>query len=268
VVRFGLFELNTRTGELRKQGLRIRLSKQPFQVLSLLLEHPGRLRTREELKHKLWPEDTYVDFDRSLNKAVHAVRGALGDSADNPHYIETVSRHGYRFIGMGAETFRQTGSNLRGQHKIDSIAVLPIECDMTDLNSAVDEITIGIIDNLSRLRGVRVLAYGTIRHYKGRDVDAQTMGRDMDVAAVLVGCCSFRGESFVLHIELIDVLDGSQIWGEQVRRSRTEIIKNAEPLAQQVCEQLQEILARNVNDDVGADDKLEMKYRNVLKKIS
>ena len=98
LVRFGVFELDLRCGEMRRQGLRIRLQEQPFQVLAMLLERPGELVTREELRKKLWPADTFVDFERGLNKDINKIREALGDTAGSPRFIETVPRRGYRFV--------------------------------------------------------------------------------------------------------------------------------------------------------------------------
>jgi Tol biopolymer transport system component/DNA-binding winged helix-turn-helix (wHTH) protein len=98
VRRFGVFELDLRAGELRRQGMRIKLQDQPFQVLAQLLEKPGEVVTREELQKRLWPADTFVDFDHSLNAAIRRLRDALGDSAENPTFVETVSRRGYRFL--------------------------------------------------------------------------------------------------------------------------------------------------------------------------
>ncbi|MFL6351598.1 MAG: winged helix-turn-helix domain-containing protein [Bryobacteraceae bacterium] len=99
VVRFGPFELNLDTGELRKLGIRVRLQGKPFHILSALLEEPGHVVTREELRTRLWPADTFVDFESGLNTAVNRLRVALGDSAENPVYVETLARLGYRFIG-------------------------------------------------------------------------------------------------------------------------------------------------------------------------
>jgi eukaryotic-like serine/threonine-protein kinase len=96
--RFGVFEVDLRAAELRKRGVRIKLQEQPFRILSLLLEHPGEVVTREELREKLWPAHTFVDFDRSLNKAMAKLRSALADSAESPRYVETIPRHGYRFL--------------------------------------------------------------------------------------------------------------------------------------------------------------------------
>ena len=98
VARFGVFELDLTAGELRKSGVKLRLQGQPFQVLALLLERAGEVVTREELQQRLWPSDTFVDFDHSLNTAINKVREALGDSASSPRYVETLARRGYRFI--------------------------------------------------------------------------------------------------------------------------------------------------------------------------
>src|ERR1700679_3600437 len=98
VVRFGSFEADFGEGKLTKGGIRIRLQKQPLQILALLLERPGQVVTREEIQQKLWSRDTFVEFDDALNTAVRKLRAALNDSADNPRFLETVPRRGYRFI--------------------------------------------------------------------------------------------------------------------------------------------------------------------------
>ena len=97
-VRFGAFEVDLVSGELRKNGTRIRLQEQPFRVLAMLLERPGEMVAREDLRSKLWPSDTFVDFDHGLNTAVNKLREALGDAAANPRFVQTVARRGYRFI--------------------------------------------------------------------------------------------------------------------------------------------------------------------------
>src|SRR5467141_609741 len=98
ILRFGVFEVDVRSGELRKQGVRVKLQEQPFQVLRVLLKCPGEVVTREELRNQNWPADTFVDFDNSLNTSINKLREALGDSADSPRFIETLPRRGYRFI--------------------------------------------------------------------------------------------------------------------------------------------------------------------------
>jgi Tol biopolymer transport system component/DNA-binding winged helix-turn-helix (wHTH) protein len=96
--RFGVFELDLSAGELRRNGIKVKLQEQPFQVLTELLDRPGQIVSREELRNRLWPADTYVDFDHSLNAAIRRLRDALGDSAENPTFVETVARRGYRFL--------------------------------------------------------------------------------------------------------------------------------------------------------------------------
>ena len=135
LVRFGPYLLDRRTGELRKHEIRIKISGQPLEVLLLLLERPGDLVTREELRQRLWTNDVFVDFERSLNSAVKKLRRALNDDPQEPRYIETYPRKGYRFIGViehePAPTVRPTSSNAPGTHHLDAhlplSAALPIE---------------------------------------------------------------------------------------------------------------------------------------------
>jgi cholera toxin transcriptional activator len=96
--RFGAFEADAATGELRRQGIRIRLNAQPFQVLLMLLGRPGQLLTREEISRELWPDGTFVDYEHGVNSAVNRIREALGDTAANPRFVETLARRGYRFV--------------------------------------------------------------------------------------------------------------------------------------------------------------------------
>src|SRR5215831_7079806 len=104
IFRFGQFVLSEGEGELRKNGVRIKLQEQPFQVLVELLANAGRVVTREQLQQKLWPADTFVDFDVGLNTAIRKIRQALGDDADHPHYIETAAKRGYRFLAAVNKT--------------------------------------------------------------------------------------------------------------------------------------------------------------------
>src|SRR5260221_9379666 len=121
IQRFGVFEVDLRSGELRKQGVRIKLQEQPFHVLTVLLQRPGEVVTREELRNQNWPADTFVDFDNSLNTAINKLREALGDSADNPRFIETLPRRGYRFIAPVTGTDGATRGTATGV----SVVALP-----------------------------------------------------------------------------------------------------------------------------------------------
>jgi len=142
IVRFGAFDLALPTGELRKHGIRVKLQDQPLHLLLMLLERPGELVTREALRQKLWPADTFVDFEHGLNRAVNKVREALGDAAENPRFIETVPRHGYRFIapvepvpGSGVEGRLRDGSPSEGPKGVEAELTAPRYPSATDPKS-------------------------------------------------------------------------------------------------------------------------------------
>src|SRR5260221_6963316 len=115
VITFGTFEADLQAGELRRNGRKVRLQEQPFQVLTVLLEKPGEIVTREELRNRLWPADTFVDFDHGLNAAVKRLRDALGDSAENPRFVETLARRGYRFVAPVAGRPNGTGLDTKAE---------------------------------------------------------------------------------------------------------------------------------------------------------
>ena len=130
LVRFAGFQLDRQAGELRKDdGTKIRLQEQPLHILRILLEHPGRIIAREELRQKIWPSDTFVDFDHGINNAIKRLRETLGDTAETPSFIETLPRRGYRFIAP----IEDPPSRLRsGLAPLDSIAILPFETASSD----------------------------------------------------------------------------------------------------------------------------------------
>ena len=133
-VRFGPFEADVKTGELWKSGARLRLQEQPFQVLVMLLARKGELVTREELRQKLWPADTFVDFDHSLNTAINKLRDTLGDSAKDPRYIETLAGRGYRFVGPVETAAELTTSS--GDSEPDPTIVVRPRVDSEELPRA------------------------------------------------------------------------------------------------------------------------------------
>src|SRR3989441_3146558 len=142
-LRFGVFELDPRAGELRKKGMKIRLQGQPVEILAMLLERPGETITREELQKKLWPADTFVDFEQGLNNAMKRLRASLDDNAESPHFIETLPRHGYRFVGSvngseqpraeEAKTTRSAGAVIR-LPAFAALAVLAVAAVLVGLN--------------------------------------------------------------------------------------------------------------------------------------
>ena len=141
IVRFGTFDADLDGGELRKNGLKVPLPSQPFQVFAILLEHSGKIVSREELRHQVWPDGTFVDFDHGLNTAITKIRTALGDSAENPRFVETLPRRGYRFIapvdGASPPAVSQNGQ-LAGPAD-ESAAVLPAQASSSAVIAAAKQ---------------------------------------------------------------------------------------------------------------------------------
>jgi DNA-binding winged helix-turn-helix (wHTH) protein len=131
VVRFGAFEMDFGAEELRKNGRGLKLRGQPFQILSMLLERPGALVTREELRQRLWPQGTFVDFDHSLNAAVNRIREVLGDSAENPRFIETLARRGYRFVAPLDEATRDNLTD-KGPQAVETLTTPEVQAALDE----------------------------------------------------------------------------------------------------------------------------------------
>ncbi len=241
VVRFGVFEFDLRLGELHKQGRRVRLAGQPVQVLAFLLRRPGELVTRDELQQALWAADTHVNFEQSLNAAVKRLRHALGDSPENPRFIETMARRGYRFIAPSSAQHPSALPSARpAAHAVDSVAVLPFENATADPDAdyLIDGLTEATINALSRLPALRVLARSTVFRYRGKPVDCRSLGRKLNVGAVLLGRVSQRGDELVIGIELVEVSNGWLIWGEQFSRKVSDVLLIESELSDRICEKL------------------------------
>lgn len=241
--RFGVFEFDRATGELRKHGLQIRISRQTAQLLACLLESPGKIRTRAEIKQDLWPTNTYVDFEHNLNKAVFALREALGDSATNPRFIETLVGQGYRFIPI-PEVSGPPVVNARVSRRIESLAVLPFlsENAEPELGFLGHQIALGLIDELSRVPALRVLAYSTVKRYRQQEADPMTTGRNLGVRGVVAGEFIRRGNDSLLHLELVDVSDGTQLWGAQVKFAAPQVLEHLEEIVEEISRQLSSIV--------------------------
>ena len=239
IIRFGVFEVDVRTGELRKSGTKIRVQEQPFQILVTLLERPDEVVSREELRQKLWPAETFVDFEHGVNSAVARLRDLLGDSADSPRYIETLPRRGYRFIGSvnGGQAARPKRT---GRPKIPSLAVLPFENIAADADTEYisDGITETLIHSLAQLSGLRVMARSTVFRYKGRKPDPQDVGRELNVEAVLTGRILQRGDLLLVTTELVDVANGWRLWGKQYDRKAKDILSVQDEIAREISERL------------------------------
>ena len=239
-LRFGVFEFDLRSGELRKQGRRIRLEGQPVQVLIKLLEKPGELIAREDLRKELWPADTFVNFEQSLNAAVKRLRHALGDAPANPRFIETLARRGYRFIAPVNNAAAASTPEIQRPRAVESLAVLPFVNTDADPETEylADGITESIINHVSRLSSVRVMARSTVFRYKDKTNDPRAVGRKLNVDAVLLGRLQQRGDALLIGAELVDVRNGWRLWGEQYNRKLADILSVEEEMSREISEKL------------------------------
>ena len=242
-VRFGLFEANFQTGELRKEGVKIRLGRQPLKLLALLLERPGQLRTRDEIRQQLWGNNVFVNFDQSLNKAVHQLRDALRDNAADPRYIQTIPERGYKFIYLSQPPTR----SIRNQTlQSGRLAVLPFAIDPSNREmELLNKILIKtLIDKLSLTPGLRVLAYSTVQSYRDQQVDPRTIGQALLAPIVVIGDMTQSNTQLLLHAELIDARDGTQRWGAQFKQTYTDVQSDPGALGERVYDGLRPVLSQ------------------------
>jgi TolB-like protein len=236
-IRFGAFELDLRAGELRKQGFRVKLQEQPLQVLMILVGNRGQVVTREELRSRLWPADTFVDFDHGLNKAINKLREALGDSAEEPRFIETLARRGYRFV---APVNGDRDAHAKGSGPIQSIAVFPLIISNPDPD--MEYLAVGIpgsiIHSLSQIPGLRVIAWSSLARNKERDPDPLEIGRSVGARAILLGRIWQRGNKLRLQVDLVDTSGGEELWGEQYDRELTELFAIQDDISREVAQKL------------------------------
>jgi TolB-like protein len=240
-IRFGAFELEPESGELRKQGLKVRLQEQPFQILQILLEHPGKVVTREELQQRIWPSDTFVDFDHGVYNAIKKLREALGDSAETPRYIETLSRRGYRFIAPVNEIVSEPHSppptaNLAR----DSIAVLPFLNLSADPENEffADGITEEIINALAQIEELHVVARSSAFSFKGKHIDLRIIGEQLNVRTILEGSVRRAGIHLRITAQLVNVADGYHLWSERYDLEMKDIFEIQDEIARSIAARL------------------------------
>jgi TolB-like protein/Tfp pilus assembly protein PilF len=260
-IRFGGFEADFRAGELRKRGVRVKLQEQPLQILQMLVECPGEVVTRDELQHKIWPADTFVDFEQGLYNAVRRLRDALGDSADKPRFIETLSRHGYRFIGTIDESAR----------KVESLAVLPLDNLSRDPEQEyfAEGLTEALITTLAKIGELRVISRTSAMQYKGVHKPLREIARELDVDAIVEGTVLRVGERVRITAQLIDAVKESHLWAESYERDLRDVLALQSEVAQAIArevrikltpqEQAQFAQARSV-DPEAYEDHLKGRY--------
>jgi len=208
--RFGLFEVDVHSGELHRQGVKVKLQEQPFQVLVMLLERSGDIVTRDEIQKRLWP-DTIVEFESNLNAAIKRLREALGDSAENPRFVETIPRRGYRFIASTPEV--KTTETHREVNDA-SIAVLPFRDRSAEQDQEYfcDGITEELTDALTKVENLRVVSRTSAFQYKNKTEDVRRIGADLNVSALLEGSLRKTEDRLRITARVTTVKDGCHIW--------------------------------------------------------
>jgi TolB-like protein/DNA-binding winged helix-turn-helix (wHTH) protein/tetratricopeptide (TPR) repeat protein len=278
LVRFGAFEADLRTGELRKDGVKLKFSGQPFQVLAILLERPGDVVTREELQRRLWP-DTFVDVDHNLNTIINKIRETLGDSADTPCLVETLPRRGYRFIGriepgepeaspIGPEPpkpFWRWKSSLTAsaafllfltlsgyllkwqpaRHPADpstirSIAVLPLANLSDDPNQQylVDGMTEELTSEISQLHSLRVISRISTTQYRDTHKEAPQIAKELHVDGLIAGSVLQVNDRVRVTVQLIHGPSDAQVWSRSYERDLRDVIAMQHGIASDIAREV------------------------------
>lgn len=234
-LRLGDALIEPNLNSISRDGQITRVEPKAMSVLVYLCERAGDVVPKEQLIRAVWP-DTYVT-DYVLTRCISSLRKALGDDARAPHVIQTISKGGYRLVSPVEWIDQAQG--------IDSLAVLPLVNETGDANLEYlsDGLTEAIINRLSELPELRVVARSTAFRYKGAKDDPVSIGRALDVAAVLTGRVVHFGDTLTISAELIDVGRSSQIWGQHYRESAADVVRVQEDIAGEISERLRPKLA-------------------------
>jgi TolB-like protein/DNA-binding winged helix-turn-helix (wHTH) protein/Tfp pilus assembly protein PilF len=296
LIRFGVFELDQRTGELRKAGVRLGLQDQPLHVLTMLLDRPGELVTREELKQRLWPDHTFVDFEQGLNAAVKRLRSVLGDSADTPQFVETLPRRGYRLIAAvdrldgAADADRAPAARVRlaaaagtlllvalaaavalrwlrapppapsAGGRIESLAVLPLENLSKDPAQEyfVEGMHEALITDLAKLGGLkRVIARSSVIRYEHRSKPLRDIARDLNVDALVTGAVVQDSGRVRVTVQLIRAAGEELLWTERYEREYRDVIG----LQREVVG----AIAREIEVEVSSNERMRLSRERPVK---
>jgi len=250
--RFGNFEIDLRARELRKGGIRVRLQDQPFEILALMVDRPGEVVTREELRQRLWPAGTFVDFEHSLNAAVKRLRAALGDTADNPRFVETLHKRGYRFIapieslGNGARgahaPLLRASTRTSGEAGITRLVVMPFANLGNDPSQEYfsDGLTEEMITQIGRLCPGRlgVLARSSSMLFKRSTKSASEIGRELGVDYLLEGSVRREGDRVRITAQLIEAVTEVHLWAETYDRRLEESLLLQSDVAARIAHSL------------------------------
>jgi TolB-like protein/Tfp pilus assembly protein PilF len=230
---FGPFRVDARERQLLRDGEAVPLRPKVFDILLVLAQNSGHILSKDEVMKLVWP-NTAVE-EGNIARNISTLRKALGEGPGERQYIETIPWRGYRFVANVKEVQdRQAGP------AINSIAVLPFANVVSDPNLEYlsDGITDSLIGSLSRLTHVKVMSRNSTFRYKGRDPDAQTVGRELNVQAVLMGRVTERDDLLSISVELVDAVNEAHIWGAQYNRQLADVFTMQETIAQEITEKL------------------------------
>jgi TolB-like protein/Tfp pilus assembly protein PilF len=236
-MRFGSFELDSTSGELYKEGRKVALPPKALEVLKALLERPGKVVTREGLRARLWAADTFVEFDDSLNHAVRKLRQALGDSPEDPEFIETLPRYGYRLI---ASRVRATEPGPR----IRSLAVLPFAnlSDDPQQEYFADGMTDALITDVSTIRAVKVISRTSVMQYKGAKKPLPQIARELKVDGVIEGSVQRSGGQVRVTVQLIHARTDTHLWAGSYERDFRDVLTLQSEVARAVAREIKAAL--------------------------
>jgi len=230
VIRFQDYEVDLRAGRLHKSGIRIGLREKSFQVLAALLEQPGEVVTREALRQRLWPNDVFVDFENNLNTAVARLRVALNDSAENPRYIETLPKRGYRFVGSLSKPIAPRllvlpFANLSGDPAQDYLS---------------DALTEELITGLASVapKDLAVIARTTAMHYKNSRKDIAAIGADLAVEYAVEGSLHRVDGRIGVNVQLVRVSDQVHLWANRYDTEWRDLLSTAGEAANAIAAQI------------------------------
>jgi TolB-like protein/DNA-binding winged helix-turn-helix (wHTH) protein/Tfp pilus assembly protein PilF len=276
-LRFGLFEADLASGELFKHGRLIHIQEQPFRILAMLLERPGEVVSREEVRKKLWPEGTFVDFDEGLDTALKKLRQALGDSSNNPVFIETIPRRGYRFIGSlrgaNGDSLPETAPavvasatsrlrNQRASHMPADLQRLKRDSDSVRMPVRVQEekslvvlyfenlsrdkedeyfrdgMTEDVITELSKIRKLHVFPRAAVFAYRDRVITAPQVGQELNATYVLGGSIRRAGNRLRITAQLVETRTGYSAWAERFDRELKDLFEVQDEIARSITQAL------------------------------
>jgi TolB-like protein/lipoprotein NlpI len=249
LIRFGDFEVNASSGELLRRGSKVRLQNQPFQVLMLLLENAGEVVTREELRTRVWEHDTFVDYDRGLNKAIHLLRRALRDRVTKPSFIENLPRRGYRFI-VPIETVEASAAKLLKSEvsapriRLESVAVLPLENLSGDpaYEYFSDGTTAELISALARIGSGRVISRTSAMAFKGTRKTVRAIARQLRVDAIVEGSVTRSDQKVRITAQLIHARSDRLLWSGTFERDLCDILSLQVEIARVIAKQIHSVV--------------------------